>query len=332
MAVVTGGNGGLGLETVTALAAKRAHVIMAARSRARAVAARDRIIAAHPGAEVEIVLLDLAELASVERAAGEIRTAHTTIDLLINNAGVMAVPPAATADGFEIHLGVNHLGHWALTAHLLPAITRTPGARVVTLTSGAQHFARPITIKGHTPRGYGGWRAYDESKLANRHFAQGLDRQFRSAGLSARALTAHPGFANSDLMDRATGAGPRGAIMFPMARTMGMSAERGALSQLRAATDPRAEGGTMAGPRWQISGPPVLRRLIRPGADRAIRALWEFSRAATGLDVDVTRALAGTTAGTAAGTTAGTATGTTVGTATGTTVGTAAGTGAGART
>ncbi|GAB7052605.1 oxidoreductase [Catenuloplanes indicus JCM 9534] len=285
MAVVTGGSGGLGLVTVAALAARGAHVIMAARSRARALPARDRILSDHPGATVDVVLLDLAELASVARAAGEILAAHRTIDLLINNAGVMAVPPATTVDGFEIHLGVNHLGHWALTAHLLPAIARTPGARVVTLTSGAQHFGRPLDPT--TPRGYEGWRAYDDSKLANRHFAQGLERQFRAAGRSARAVTAHPGFANSDLMDRATAAGPRGAIMFPMARRFGMSVERGALSQLRAATDPRVQGGTMVGPRLQISGPPVARRLIRPGAGRAIRALWRFSRDATGLDVDV---------------------------------------------
>ncbi|GAB7037555.1 MULTISPECIES: SDR family NAD(P)-dependent oxidoreductase [Catenuloplanes] len=291
VAVVTGGSGGLGLVTATALAARGAHVIMAARSRARALPARDRILAAHPDAVVDVVPLDLAELASVARAAGEILAAHRTIDLLINNAGVMAVPPATTADGFEIHLGVNHLGHWALTAHLLPAIARTPGARVVTLTSGAQHFGRPLDPKTTSRPGYGGWRAYDDSKLANRHFAQGLDRQFRAAGRSARAVTAHPGFANSDLMDRATGAGPRGAIMFPMARRLGMTVERGALSQLRAATDPRVDGGTMVGPRRQISGPPVARRLIRPGAGRAIRALWEFSRDATGLDVDVARAL-----------------------------------------
>ncbi|MDR7274040.1 SDR family NAD(P)-dependent oxidoreductase [Catenuloplanes atrovinosus] len=289
VAVVTGGSGGLGLVTATVLAGKGAHVVMAARDRGRAVAARERIRAAHPGASVEIVGLELASLASVESAAGEILDRHRRIDLLINNAGVMAVPAATTVDGFEIHLGVNHLGHWALTAHLLPAIVRTPDARVVTLTSSAQHNGRPLAL----PPARGGWRAYDDSKLANRHFAQGLDRRFRDAGLSARALTAHPGFARSDLMDRATAAGVRGAILFSMARWFGMSAQRGALSQMRAATDPRAEGGTMYGPRWAISGPPVRRRLIRPGSDRAIRALWEVSRGLTGLDVDVARALGG---------------------------------------
>ncbi|MFI5839018.1 oxidoreductase [Catenuloplanes sp. NPDC051500] len=291
VAVVTGGNGGLGLATVTALAAKGAHVIMAARNRAKAVAARDRLAAAYPRAAVEIVVLDLGSLASVEHAAGEILAAHPRLDLLINNAGVMAVPEGRTVDGFETQFGINHLGHWALTARLLPALVRTPGARVVTLTSTAQHGGTPQKIN-NTPRGYAPWRAYDDSKLANRHFAQGLDRQFRRAGLSARALTAQPGFTNSDLMDLSAAggvAGRRGGIIFPMARVIGMTPERGALSQLRAATDPRADGGTLYGPRWAVAGPPVRRRLVRPGAERAIRVLWQVSRDLTGLDIDVSR-------------------------------------------
>jgi NAD(P)-dependent dehydrogenase (short-subunit alcohol dehydrogenase family) len=295
IAVVTGGNGGLGLATVTALAAKGAHVVMAARNRAKAVAARDRLTAAYPRASVEIVACDLGSLASVARAADEILTAHPRLDLLINNAGVMALPEGRTADGFETQFGINHLGHWALTARLLPAIVGTPGARVVSLTSTAQHGGTPQKINDNPTRGYAPWRAYDDSKLANRHFAQGLDRQFRQAGLSARALTAQPGFTNSDLMDVSAGggaAGPRGAIIFPVARWIGMTSERGALSQLRAATDPRADGGTLDGPRWAVAGPPVRRRLVRPGSDRAIRALWAVSRGLTGLDVDVSRTLA----------------------------------------
>ena len=148
VAVVTGANGGLGLATATALAAKGAHVVMAARDTDKAAAARDRISAAFPGASVEIVPLDLESPASVERAAGQILAAHDGIDLLINNAGVMAMPRGHTADGFETQLGVNHLGHWALTAHLLPALATSRDARVVTVTGGAQHLGgrwfRPI--------------------------------------------------------------------------------------------------------------------------------------------------------------------------------------------
>ncbi|WP_039791314.1 oxidoreductase [Amycolatopsis sp. ATCC 39116] len=295
VAVVTGANGGLGLATATALAARGAHVVVAARDRWKADQAGERIRAAHPRASVEIVPLDLASLKSVRSAAADILTRHSRVDLLINNAGVMAVPESVTADGFETQFAVNHLGHWVLTAGLLPALVRTPGARVVTLTSTAQHSGRAVTDGRYLGRPYTPWRAYDTSKLANRHFAQGLDRQFRAAGISARALTAHPGFTNSDLFDttRAAGAaGVRGKVLRSVARSIGMDTEHGVLSQLRAATDPDAEGGTMYGPRWVVTGPPVARRLIRPGADRAIGRLWQMSRRLTGVDVDVAGALA----------------------------------------
>ncbi|MFR9778978.1 oxidoreductase [Micromonospora sp. MS34] len=296
VAVVTGANGGLGLATATALAGHGAHVVIAARDQAKADAARRSVLATHPGASVEIVELDLGSLASVERAAARILAAHPRVDLLINNAGVMAMPQGETADGFETQLGINHLGHWALTAHLLPAIVRTANARVVTVTSSAQHQGRPLDPDDpFLRRDYDAWRAYGNSKLANRHFAQGLDRQFRAAGVSAMALTAHPGLTNSDLQSTtvaAGGGGSRSNFFLAMTQRTGMSPERGALSQLRAATDPSATGGTMYGPRWLTVGPPVHRRLVRPGADAAIRVLWEVSRRETGLDVDVRKALA----------------------------------------
>ncbi|MCA2215744.1 oxidoreductase [Jidongwangia harbinensis] len=293
VAVVTGANRGLGLATATALAGKGAHVVMAARDRSRAGAALAHLHAAHPGASAEIVELDLGSLASVERAAGQILAAHSRIDLLINNAGVMATPPGRTADGFETQLGVNHLGHWALTSHLLPAVVRTRDARVVTLTSSAQHNGRRLDPY---PRGgeYDRWRAYDDSKLANRHFAQGLDRRFRAAGLTATALTAYPGFSRTDLFAHLTDAAGLRGMLLDVTRRVGMPVERGVLSQLRAATDPRAVGGVMYAPRWSAVGPPVRRRLVRPGTDRAIRVLWALSRRLTGLDVDVTRAVART--------------------------------------
>ncbi|WIY00902.1 oxidoreductase [Amycolatopsis mongoliensis] len=299
VAVVTGANGGLGLATALALAGKGAHVVMAARDAAKAALARDRIRAESPGASVEIVALDLGSLASVEQAAGQILAAHPAIDLLITNAGVMAMPQGRTADGFETQLGVNHLGHWALTSHLLPALVRTRDARVVTVTSGAQHTGRPLDPADPFRLGdYDPWRAYADSKLANRHFAQGLDRRFREAGLSARALTAHPGMTNSDLQATtvAAGGGGSSARFFLVAtRRIGMDTERGALSQLRAATDPRAVGGTMYGPRWSTVGAPVRRRLVRRGDDQAIRLLWQVSRQLTGLDVDVAQTATQTT-------------------------------------
>jgi NAD(P)-dependent dehydrogenase (short-subunit alcohol dehydrogenase family) len=282
VAMVTGAARGLGLATATALAAKGAHVVMAVRDPA-----------ATPTLDgAEIVELDLGSLASVEHAAGTVRDRHDRLDLLINNAGVMAVPEGRTTDGFETQFGVNHLGHWALTARLLPLLVRTPGARVVTATSNAQHGGRPLTAR--PPARYDPFRAYDDSKLANRHFAQGLDRRFRAAGLTTRSLAAHPGATDTGLAAHLTGRGLRDGVLPRFAARVGMSPARGALSQLRAATDPRAEGGTMYGPRWFMTGPPVARRLVRPGAAGAIEALWATSRELTGLDIDVAAAVART--------------------------------------
>jgi len=296
VAVVTGANGGLGLATATVLAGHGAHVVMAARDQAKAAAARDRIRAAHPAATVSVVELDLGSLDSVARAAARIADEHPAVDLLINNAGVMAMPHRLTADGFESQFGINHLGHWALTAHLLPAVLRAPAARVVTLTSGAQHLGRSLNPEDpFLDHNYDPWRAYANSKLADRHFAQGLDRQFRSAGVAARALTAHPGLSDTGLQSHTVdegGGGRLGPFFLGLTRRIGMAPDRGALCQLRAATDPRADGGTMYGPRWNSSGPPVRRRLIRPGADHAIAVLWSVSRRLTGLDVDVARVVA----------------------------------------
>ncbi|GAA0613195.1 hypothetical protein GCM10010174_33550 [Kutzneria viridogrisea] len=210
----------------------------------------------------------------------------------------MAMPQGRTTDGFETQLGINHLGHWALTTRLLPALVRTRDARVVTVTSGAQHTGRPLDPGDpFLLRDYDPWRAYGNSKLANRHFAQGLDRQFQETGLSVRALTAHPGLTNSDIQSTtvtAGGGGGLGRFFLALTRRIGMDTERGALSPLRAATDPRAVGGALYGPRWGMAGAPVRRRLIRPGADRAIRLLWQVSWQLTGLDIDVARVAART--------------------------------------
>jgi NAD(P)-dependent dehydrogenase (short-subunit alcohol dehydrogenase family) len=297
VAVVTGANGGLGLATARALAGAGAHVVMAARNQDKAVAARDDILATHPDASLELVELDLGSLASVEAAAKAILDAHDRVDLLVNNAGLMAMPQGRTEDGFDTQFGVNHLGHWALTSHLLPTIVRTPGARVVTVCSTAQHLGRAVDPEDpHMRDGYEAWRMYGQSKLANRHFAVGLQRQLEAAGVDARSLTAHPGLTHSDLQGRTVregGGGPLGPFFHAQTRLMGMSTERGALSQLRAATDPDAPGGAMFGPLFGASGPPVRKPLVRPGTDAAIRTLWEVSRRETGLDVNVAAALRG---------------------------------------
>lgn len=296
VAVVTGANGGLGLASAKALAGAGAHVVMAARNQAKASDAHDEILAAHPNASLEVVELDLGSLASVDAAAGEITTAHDRLDVLMLNAGVMAVPQATTVDGFDQQFGVNVLGHWALLSHLLPLVVATPGARVVTLSSTAQHTGRPVDAADpHRRDDYDPWRMYGQTKLAMRHLAVGLQRQFDHAGVDARALSAQPGLTNSDLQSttQAHGAaGLMGWFSHAWASSLGMSTDRGALSQLRAATDPDAPGGGFYAPRWVNSGPPVRRPLVRPGSDRAIRTLWQVASDETGLAVDVTAALA----------------------------------------
>ena len=297
IAVVTGANGGLGLETARQLAAQGAHVVMAVRNQKKAAAAVDEIRASVPDAALELVALDLASQASVRAAAEQIMAAHKSIDLLINNAGVMGIPEAKTADGFEMQLGVDHLGHWSLTALLLPALLRTPGARIVTVTSTAHHMGRAISpANPHLHGRYRPWRAYGQAKLANFHFGLGLQRELENAGASTASLIAHPGLSNTDLQAvsvQQTGGGTSQRFFLFLARRSGMSAADGALSQLRAATDPAAKGGEFYGPRFVNSGPPVRKPVVRRlGMDKAIAALWEVSERETGIAIDVRAAAA----------------------------------------
>lgn len=292
VAVVTGANGGLGLETADALAAKGAHVLMAVRDQDKAAAAVDRIRATTPEARLDLVPLDLASLASVREAADRIASLTGSLDLLVNNAGVMAMPERRTADGFEMQLGVNHLGHWALTAHLMPLLLAAPAARVVSVTSTAHHMGRVIDPRNpHLHGRYEPWRAYGQSKLANYHFALGLQREFERVGVAAQSLMAHPGLTNTDLQSRTVregGGGAAGSAAHWVTARAGMAPADGALPQLRAATDPWARGGELYGPRWINTGPPVRLPLFRPGADGAIAILWQVSERETGVPLRVT--------------------------------------------
>lgn len=299
VAVVTGANGGLGLASARALAGSGAHVVMAARNQDKADAARDEILAAAPDASLQVVALDLASLASVEQAADEIRAGHDQVDILLCNAGVMALPQGTTEDGFDTQFGINHLGHWALASHLLPTIVRTPGARVVTVSSTAQHQGRPVDpADPHMREDHDAWAMYAQTKLANRHFAVGLQVQFERAGVDAKALSSQPGLTNSDLQSRTVregGGGQAGHFFENLTARIGMTTEQGALSPLRAATDPAAPGGGFYGPLWVVAGPPVRKPLLRPEAS-AIETLWAVSERETGLRVDVEAALAGVAA------------------------------------
>jgi len=285
--VVTGANGGLGLETARELARAGAHVVMAARNQTKAEDARDAI-AADVGAvaSLELVELDLGSLASVAAAAATIAAAHDRVDLLINNAGVMAIDESRTEDGFEMQFGVDHLGHWAFTAHLMPQVLAADSARVVTVTSTAHHMGFAVDADNpHLDDKYGPWRAYGQAKLANFHFALGLQREFESAGVGAASLAAHPGLSNTDLQAVSVQGSEEGLtqrIAHFMSTRIGMSAAQGALSQLRAATDPDARGGEFYGPLYVNNGPPVRKPVLRRwDLDKGIDRLWVVSERET---------------------------------------------------
>ncbi len=288
-ALVTGANSGLGLATATALASRGSHVIMAARSLERADAAVDTIRAAHRSSSVEVVQLDLGSLESIAQASESVMAKCAQLDILVNNAGLMAMPEGRTVDGFETQFGVNHLGHWALTSRLLPALMAAPRARVVTVTSSAHHFGRSVDpSKPDRSNRYGPWRAYGDSKLANYHFALGLQEYFARVGTPASSLLAHPGLSNTHLQVQTVDEGAGGFVgdlSLALVRRVGMTAERGALSQIRAATDPHLKGGQFIVPRWFTFGAPVVRPILRPGNRKAIAALWASSEEATGLSI-----------------------------------------------
>jgi NAD(P)-dependent dehydrogenase (short-subunit alcohol dehydrogenase family) len=225
-------------------------------------------------------------------AAERILGANLDIDMLVNNAGVMAIPERRTEDGFEMQLAVNHLGHFALAALLMPALLRSPDARVVSVTSTGRHNGRAIDPENpHLEGRYDPWRAYGQSKLANVHFAVELDRRFRAADVAARSIVVHPGFANTDLQARSvreTGGGRSQRFFRAAVVGFGMTPARGALSLLRAATDPNAVGGALYAPRWVNWGPPVRRPLFGRSRNRdAMTSLWEVSERETGITFDV---------------------------------------------
>jgi NAD(P)-dependent dehydrogenase (short-subunit alcohol dehydrogenase family) len=296
VAVVTGANGGLGLETARALAGAGAHVVVAARNQGKATSAVADLRLTHPTASLQIVPLDLGSLASIRTACEAIARAHDRIDILVNNAGLMALPERRTEDGFEMQFGVNHLGHWALTALLLVPLLRAKAARVVTVTSTAHHMGQAVDPKNpHLEGRYGPWRAYGQSKLANYHFGIGLQRCFAAAGAPAASLIAHPGLSDTELQATSvteTGGGLSQRFFHALAGRTGMSAAEGALPQIRAATDPGAKGGEFYAPRFGNNGPPVRRPILRPGITKAVETLWKVSERETGIALDVQGALA----------------------------------------
>jgi len=292
VAVVTGANTGLGYQTTRALAGAGAKVVMAARNLKKAETARTKVLEEHPDAQLEILEIDLASLASVARAAGELVDRQPSIDILVNNAGVMAIPQRETSDGFEMQFGVNHLGHFALTAQLWPALVAGDGARIVAITSFARRYRGRFDPTDPPVAGeYNRWKAYGQSKMANLRFALELDRRANRAGLPIASLVAHPGLAHTNLLGERTRYEPRGLrrrLAGRWVERFGMEASRGALSQVRAATDPAVGGGRLYAPRFVVNGASVRRPLLPwTRHTNQLELLWEVSEQMTGIRFEI---------------------------------------------
>jgi NAD(P)-dependent dehydrogenase (short-subunit alcohol dehydrogenase family) len=287
-AIVTGANTGLGLETAAALAEAGATVVLACRDTGKAEDARALIDARGGSGRVEILALDLGDLSAIAEAAAETRERFPSVDLLINNAGVMIPPRMTTADGFELQFGTNHLGHFAYTGQVLETLLRTPGSRVVTVSSLAHQQGRMRWDDLDWERSYDRMAAYSQSKLANLLFTFELDRRLTSAGAGTVALAAHPGLSSTDLARYLPGATLPGLKQLAGA-VIGLvfnSAADGALATLRAATDPDATGSQFYGPSGprEIRGRPVLVMPRSHAVDEDDRArLWTLSEHRTGV-------------------------------------------------
>jgi len=279
LAVVTGANTGLGFETARVLAARGAAVVLAVRDTEKGKRAAARIAGTAPGANVTVQPLDLTSLDSIRAAAAELRARHPRIDLLINNAGVMFPPKQTTDDGFELQLGTNHLGHFALTGLLLEQMLPVPGSRVVTVSSLAHRIRARINFDDlHGERSYRRVAAYSQSKLANLMFTYELQHRLSGAGTTI-AVAAHPGLAGTELTRNSP---PIAAFFY--ARVISQKAAMGALPTLRAATDPGVLGGQYYGPGrlFGARGYPKLAQPSRQSRDTAIqRRLWTVSEELT---------------------------------------------------
>lgn len=291
IAVVTGANSGLGLETAAGLAAAGATTVLACRDAAKAEAARQDLLRRLPGARLETLALDLADLSSVRACAAELAARHPHLDLLCNNAGVMALPLRRTREGFEMQVGTNHLGHFALTGLLLPLLAAAPAARVVSLGSLAHRAGAGLDLDdlNWQRRPYNRNQAYAHSKLANLLFHYELDRRLRAAGSKVAAVAAHPGYTSTNIGF----AGPamensawKAWVMRLGNAVLAQTSAQGALPTLRAAAAPDAQGGDYFGPDglFQLRGFPVKVRSKAFARDpQAGRKLWELSQQLTGV-------------------------------------------------
>jgi NAD(P)-dependent dehydrogenase (short-subunit alcohol dehydrogenase family) len=291
-ALITGANSGIGWETARVLGGNGAKVVLACRSRERGLEAVQRLNAACPNANATLLEMDLADLESVRESAARFDRDHDRLDLLINNAGLMATPKQRTAQGFEVQFGVNHLGHFALTGLLMPKLLETRGSRVVNVSSNGHRPGRIRFDDLNWESSYNPWIAYFQSKLANLLFTYELQRRLETSGASAAALAAHPGATQSNLGNENPG-GLLNTSLYSLRpliqRFLLQSSAMGALPTLRAAVDPEARGGEYYGPDGlgEMAGHPVRVGSSRRARDVEVaRRLWPVSEELTGVKYD----------------------------------------------
>jgi NAD(P)-dependent dehydrogenase (short-subunit alcohol dehydrogenase family) len=279
IAIVTGANSGIGFETARVLAEKGATVNMACRNLAKANPKADEIRERHPGAKVEVMQLDLADLESVRSFADAFRAKYDRLDLLINNAGVMVPPYGKTVQGFETQIGINHLGHFALTGALLDLLTDTPGSRVVNVSSMAHRIGKIDFSNLNWDKGYNAQAAYGQSKLANLLFTYELQRRLKKAGKDTLSVAAHPGWTETNLQQHSS------SFMF-LNKFFAQDALMGALPTLYAAAEPDVHGAQYYGPSGflEMNGPPKRVNSNKRSHDQNVaERLWHISEDLTGV-------------------------------------------------
>lgn len=285
--IITGANSGIGYEAAKVLASYGAHVILAVRNKKKGEDAADTIKSQYKDAIIEVLSLNLADLESIYTFASEYSIRYNSLDILINNAGVLMPSYQKTRDGFELQFGTNHLGHFALTGLLLPLLKITTGSRVVTISSlahrrGSIYFDNLDGAKGYRPKGF-----YNQSKLANLLFAKELDNRFKGHGLPTISIACHPGITSTNLFDFFNKEPSK--LLKKIVSKVFQSAEMGALPTIFAATNDSLIGGEYIGPdgKGNRTGYPTI-EIPAEGVynQETMKELWRISEELTGVVYD----------------------------------------------
>jgi protochlorophyllide reductase len=290
--VVTGANSGLGFECSKTLAAKGATVVMTARNLQKGEAARQEILQEQPNAALDLMKLDVGDLSSVRAFATAFKEKYDRLDILLNNAGVMAIPRQETPDGFEMQLGVNHLGHFALTGLLLDVITKTPNARIHNVSSSANYMGTINFDDLMGEKSYSRWGAYGQSKLANVFFTFELQKRMTAAGHDTIANVSHPGFVVGNLQANSvqqSGTGFEGILYRVIEPILAQDIRMGVLPMLYGITAKDARGGVFYGPRtFNLRGYPAEKQANKAAYDaNTLKRFWDVSEQLTGVKINL---------------------------------------------